>query len=111
MRGLINGVIPLQHADFVRRQALENIRLTFKDGKIVDATSSDTAAMNAIFDTDPAPAKSANSLGFNPTLREADVRHSLMKRSREHPFHAGPLLHGRFQREPLIHPLGSRASS
>ena len=30
----------------------ENLRLVFKDGKIIEATSSDTAALNAVLDTD-----------------------------------------------------------
>lgn len=67
MGGSINGVIHYNTPTLYEGKRFENIRLTFKDGKIVDATSSDTAAMNAIFDTDPGAREVGEfSLGFNP---------------------------------------------
>ena len=67
VRGSINGVIHYNTPTLYEGKRFENIRLTFKDGKIVDATSSDTTAMNAIFDTDPGAREVGEfSLGFNP---------------------------------------------
>ena len=48
----VNGIItyntPSEHQGFT----YENVCLTFKDGKIIEATANDNARVNAVFDTD-----------------------------------------------------------
>ena len=48
----VNGVITYNAPTLENGIRHENVRLVFKDGKIVGATSSDTAALNAVLDTD-----------------------------------------------------------
>jgi aminopeptidase len=48
----VNGTIHYNAASSYRGFTFENIKLTFKDGKIIDATSNDTKRLNEIFDTD-----------------------------------------------------------
>ncbi|MGG3800071.1 aminopeptidase [Metabacillus fastidiosus] len=48
----VNGVITYNTASPYNGFTFENIRLTFKDGKIVEATANDTERINKIFDTD-----------------------------------------------------------
>jgi aminopeptidase len=48
-------------------KVFDNVRLTFKDGKIIEATSSNTAAMNRIFDTDEGSRYVGEfAIGLNP---------------------------------------------
>ena len=48
----VNGVIQYNTKTLYEGKVFSDIRLEFKDGKIVNATSSNTRAMNEIFDTD-----------------------------------------------------------
>ena len=48
----VNGVITYNAPTLENGIKHENVRLVFKDGKIVEATSSQTAALNAVLDTD-----------------------------------------------------------
>lgn len=48
----VNGVITYNAPSLHGGIKHENIRLKFKNGKIVEATSSDTQALNKVFDTD-----------------------------------------------------------
>ncbi|MED4531041.1 aminopeptidase [Metabacillus fastidiosus] len=48
----VNGVITYNTASPYNGFTFENIRLTFKDGKIVEANANDTERINKIFDTD-----------------------------------------------------------
>ena len=48
----VNGVITYNAPTLENGIRHENVRLVFKDGKIVEATSSDTPALNAVLDTD-----------------------------------------------------------
>lgn len=48
----VNGYIHYNAPSIENGIEFKDVRLTFKDGKIVEATSSDTAACNKIFDTD-----------------------------------------------------------
>ena len=48
----VNGVITYNAPTLENGIRHEHVRLTFKDGKIVDAVSSDTEALNAVLDTD-----------------------------------------------------------
>jgi len=48
----VNGVITYNTASYNRGFKFENIRFTFKDGKIIKAESNNTELMNKILDTD-----------------------------------------------------------
>ena len=48
----VNGVITYNAPTLENGIRHEKVRLVFKDGKIIEATSSDTAALNAVLDTD-----------------------------------------------------------
>ncbi len=67
VRDSVNGVIHYNTPTLYEGKKFENMRLVFKDGKIVDATSSNTKAMNAIFDTDVGARYVGEfAIGFNP---------------------------------------------
>jgi len=67
VRESVNGVIHYNTPTLYEGKKFENIRLVFKDGKIVEATSSNTKAMNAIFDTDAGARYVGEfAIGFNP---------------------------------------------
>ena len=54
----------------------ENVRLEFKDGKIVAATANHSKRLNEILDTDAGARYVGEfSLGFNPYIPKPDVRH------------------------------------
>ena len=53
MKKSVNGVIQYNTPSIYAGTRFENMRLEFKNGKIVDATASDTKRINEIFDTDP----------------------------------------------------------
>ena len=68
VNGRITYNIPSPH-DGIR---FENISLLFKDGKIIDASANDTAAINKIFDTDEGARYVGEfSLGVNPFITRA----------------------------------------
>ena len=52
VRDSVNGVIAYNAQSSYRGFTFENIKLTFKDGKIVEATANDTKRINEIFDSD-----------------------------------------------------------
>ena len=65
----VNGTVsynaPSPHDGFT----YENIRLTFKDGKIIDATANDTQRINKVFDTDEGARYVGEfALGVNPYI-------------------------------------------
>ncbi len=69
VRTSVNGTIsynaPSPHDGFT----FENIRLTFKDGKIIEATANDTARINKVFDTDEGARYVGEfALGVNPYI-------------------------------------------
>lgn len=49
----VNGVISYNTPAVYQGVTFTDVRLVFKDGKIVEATSNDTERINKIFDTDP----------------------------------------------------------
>ena len=70
VKNSVNGVIAYNAPTLYQGKRFENVRLVFKDGKIVEATSSDTPAMNAIFDTDEGARYVGEfAFGFNPFVR------------------------------------------
>jgi aminopeptidase len=67
VRTSVNGVIHYNCVTAYRGLTHTDVRLVFKDGKIVDATSSDTKALNEVFDTDEGARYVGEfAIGFNP---------------------------------------------
>lgn len=63
----VNGVIHFNAPTIYRGVTHNDIRLTFKDGKIVEATSSATAKLNEVLDTDEGSRYVGEfAIGFNP---------------------------------------------
>lgn len=52
VRDSVNGVISYNTPSPYNGFTFENVKLTFKDGKIIDASANDTERINKIFDTD-----------------------------------------------------------
>jgi len=65
----INGHIQFNAPTLYAGTKFENVRLEFKEGKVVKATSSDTRRLNEILDTDAGARYTGEfSLGFNPHI-------------------------------------------
>ena len=65
----VNGVIQFNTPTLYAGTKFENVRLEFKDGKIIDATANNTKRLNEILDTDPGARYIGEfSLGFNPKI-------------------------------------------
>ncbi|MBA4492875.1 aminopeptidase [Paenactinomyces guangxiensis] len=69
VRDSVNGVITFNTPTVYHGFAFENVRLEFKDGKIVQATANHTERLNQIFDTDEGARYVGEfSLGVNPNI-------------------------------------------
>jgi aminopeptidase len=69
VKNTVNGVIQFNTPTIYTGRKFENIRLEFRDGKVVDATGSDTKRLNEILDTDAGARYVGEfSLGFNPHI-------------------------------------------
>jgi aminopeptidase len=67
----VEGHITFNAPSIYQGIAFDGIRLDFKDGKIVDATSNETQKLNKILDSDPGARYVGEfSLGFNPRVFE-----------------------------------------
>jgi aminopeptidase len=67
----VNGVITYNSPAVYQGVTFENIRLEFKDGKIIRATANDTKRINEIFDTDGGSRYVGEfSLGVNPYIEK-----------------------------------------
>jgi aminopeptidase len=65
----VNGVITFNTPTIYSGTKFENVRLEFKNGKVVKATSNNTQRLNEILDTDPGARYIGEfSLGFNPYI-------------------------------------------
>jgi aminopeptidase len=65
----VNGTIAFNTVSVYQGKTFEQIRLTLKDGKIVEATASDTQALNEILDADEGARYVGEfSLGFHPHI-------------------------------------------
>jgi aminopeptidase len=65
----VNGVIQYNTPTLYSGTKFENVRLVFKDGKIVEATANHTKRLNEILDTDAGARYVGEfSLGFNPYI-------------------------------------------
>lgn len=69
VRDSVNGTITYNTPSVYAGTTFENIRFTFKDGKIVEATANNTEKLNQILDTDEGARYIGEfSLGFNPHI-------------------------------------------
>ncbi len=65
----VNGVIQYNTPTIYAGTKFENVRLEFKDGKIIKATGSNSKKLNEILDTDPGARYVGEfALGFNPYI-------------------------------------------
>jgi Leucyl aminopeptidase (aminopeptidase T) len=65
----VNGTIQFNAPTLYSGTKFENVRLEFRDGKIVNATANNTKRLNEILDTDPGARYIGEfSLGFNPYI-------------------------------------------
>lgn len=72
VKNSINGVIHFNAGTIYHGKPFDDVRLVFKDGKIVEATGSDTKGINEILDTDEGARYVGEfSLGFNPHIKWA----------------------------------------
>ncbi len=70
VKNSVNGVIQFNTPTLYSGTRFENVRLEFAQGKVVNATSSNTARLNEILDTDAGARYVGEfSLGFNPHIR------------------------------------------
>ncbi|YCA43188.1 aminopeptidase [Bacillus sp. JZ8] len=70
VRDSVNGVITYNTPSPYQGFTFENVKLTFKNGKIVDATANDTERINHIFDTDEgARFVGEFAIGVNPYIQ------------------------------------------
>ena len=70
VKNSVNGVIAFNTPTIYAGTKFENIRLEFKDGKIVQATGSNERRLNEILDTDAGARFIGEfSLGFNPHIQ------------------------------------------
>ena len=72
VRNSINGVMHYNTQTLYRGVTHENVRFVFKDGKIVEATSSDTDKLNEVLDTDEGARYVGEfAFGVNPYINHA----------------------------------------
>lgn len=69
VRNSVNGTIQYNTPTIYSGTKFENVRLKFKDGRIIEAASNNTKRLNEIFDTDAGARYVGEfSLGFNPYI-------------------------------------------
>ena len=69
VKNSVNGVIQFNTPTIYSGTKFENVRLEFKDGKVVNATANNTKRLNEILDTDAGARYIGEfSLGFNPYI-------------------------------------------
>lgn len=72
VRDSVNGVIQYNTPTLYRGITHEDVRLVFKDGKIVEASSSNTEALNEVFDSDEGARYTGEfAIGVNPYITKA----------------------------------------
>ena len=72
VKNSVNGVIHYNAPSIENGIEFKDVRLVFKDGKIIEATANDTAAANRIFDTDEGARYVGEfSFGVNPFISKA----------------------------------------
>lgn len=86
----VNGYITYNTPSLYQGRVFENVRLTFKDGKIVEAAGSDAERLNRIFDTDEGARYIGEfALGVNPYITSA-IRDTLFDEKICGSFHFTP---------------------
>jgi len=71
VKNSVNGVIQFNTPTIYSGTRFENVRLEFKDGKIINAASNNTKRLNEILDTDHGARYVGEfSLGFNPYIEK-----------------------------------------
>ena len=71
VKNSVQGVLQYNTPTLYAGTKFENVRLEFKDGKIIKATANNTKRLNQILDTDPGARYVGEfSLGFNPYIME-----------------------------------------
>jgi len=69
VRDSVNGKITYNTPSFMQGFRYENVSLTFKDGKIIEATANDNERINRVFDTDEGARYVGEfALGVNPYI-------------------------------------------
>jgi aminopeptidase len=107
VRDSVEGHIAFNAPTIYQGIGFDGIRLEFREGKIVDASSNQTEKLNKILDSDPGARYIGEfSLAFNPTSCTRCATSSSTRRSRLVPLHAGSGLRRRRQRESQPGPLG-----
>jgi len=72
VRDSVNGVIHFNAGTIYNGKPYDDIRLVFKDGKIIEATGSDTKALNDVLDSDEGARYVGEfAIGFNPYIKQA----------------------------------------
>lgn len=70
VRDSVNGVMHYNAGTIYNGKPYDDIRLVFKDGKIIEATASDTKSLNEVLDSDEGARYIGEfSLGFNPHIK------------------------------------------
>ena len=86
----VNGVITYNTPSLYQGNVFENTCLTFENGKIVQATSSDTVRSNQIFDTDEGARYVGEfAIGVNPYITQA-IKDTLFDEKIAGSFHFTP---------------------
>ncbi len=69
VKNSVQGVLSYNAPTVYQGVAFDNVRLEFKDGKIVNATANNTEKLNAILDSDPGARYIGEfAIGFNPHI-------------------------------------------
>ncbi len=90
VRNSVNGVVSYNTPSLYQGRTFENIRLTFRDGKIVEATSNDAKRINEIFDTDEGARYVGEfAIGVNPYITSA-IKDTLFDEKIAGSFHFTP---------------------
>lgn len=71
VRNSVEGTIQYNTPSVYQGRSFDNVRFTFREGRIVEATANDTAALNAILDSDEGARYVGEfSFGFNPHIQD-----------------------------------------
>jgi aminopeptidase len=90
VRDSVEGEIQFNTPTIYQGKPFENVRLQFRQGRITEATASDTRGLNAILDSDEGARYIGEwSLGFNPFIREP-MRDILFDEKIDGSFHLTP---------------------
>ena len=72
VRDSVHGVIQFNTPTLYRGVPMDQVRLVFREGRVVEASSSDTPALQRILDSDEGARYLGEfALGFNPYIRQA----------------------------------------